>query len=118
LVIGGQFLPRSLLQGNLDLRVVTHSSISIPDKDGVDSVRIAGIKFLLGDSSDALVVAIEGGEEGGRLQMWELEQRELSCHKLFAAQLAVPRTKLSHTWRFAEEFGGSGSRLVSLATPR
>ena len=105
------------LQGSLDLRVTTHSSISIPDKDGVDSVRIADIKFVLGDSSDALVVAIDG-EEGGRVQMWELEEREVACHKLFAAQLALPRSKLTPGWRYSEEFGGSGSRLVSLATPR
>ena len=64
------------LQGELDLRVTTHSSISIPDKDGTDSVRIANIKFVLSDSTDAMVVAIDGEDEGGRVQMWELEQKE------------------------------------------
>ena len=66
-----------LLQGELDLRVTTHSSISIPDKDGTDSVRIANIKFVLSDSTDAMVVGIDGEDEGGRVQMWELEQKEV-----------------------------------------
>ena len=107
-----------LLQGELDLRVTTHSSISIPDKDGTDSVRIANIKFVLSDSTDAMVVAIDGEDEGGRVQMWELEQKEVSCHKLFAGQLSLPRSKFTPCWRFSEEFGGGGSRVVTLATPR
>jgi hypothetical protein len=105
------------LQGELDLQVTTHSSIFIPDKDGADSVRIANIMFVLSDSADAIVVAIDE-EEGSRVQMWELHQQEVSSHKLFAAQLALPSSKLVPSWRFAEEFGGSSSRLVTLTTPR
>jgi mediator of RNA polymerase II transcription subunit 16 len=94
--------------GGLQLRIATHSSLSV---DG--GPRLCSLRFLLAESTEALVL----GLEGGRVQMWRLEARQRQLHKLFGAG-ERGQGKAAPEWRFTDEFSGGGSMVAGLATPR
>ena len=104
-------------QEGLHVQVLNHSSFSVTQKGGNETVRISALKFVLADSCDAIVVGVDG-EEGGKVRMWELDYSQFSCHKLFSQSSPAPKHKLVPTWRYCSEFGVGGSKLVSLTTPR
>jgi hypothetical protein len=102
-------------QEGLQVHVLNHSSFSVSQND--ENVRISALKFVLADSSDAIVVGMDGAD-GGKVRMWELEYTQHSCHKLFTQSSSTPKHKLVPNWRYCSEFGAGGAKLVSLATPR
>jgi len=104
-------------QLGLQVRVTNHSSFCVNDKTGPDIVRISALKFVLSDCSDAITVGVDS-EEGGKVRMWELDLAHQTCHKLFSQSQPSPKRKLVPTWRYCSEFGGGGSKLNVLATPR
>lgn len=104
-------------QEGLQIQVLNHSSFSVKQKGGNENVRISSLKFVLADSSDAIVVGVDG-PDGGKVRMWELDYAQYSCHKLFSQSSSAPKHKIVPTWRYCSEFGVGGSKLVSLATPR
>jgi len=103
-------------EDQLDVRINTHSSFSLV---GDEPGRVCELKFLLGDCTEALVVGV-AGPEGGKVQMWDLEQKSKSVHKLFShgAGVSGGRVKSVPEWRYSDEFSGGGAGVVALATPR
>ena len=102
----------------LQVALVNHSSFCVNERSGSDLVRISALKFVLSDSSDAIVVGVDG-EDGVKTRMWDLQLTQHTCHKLFSQSLPSPKRKLIPTWRFIAEFAGGGaSRVNVLATPR
>jgi len=96
-------------EGDLVVRVRAHSSFSLE----LGRERIMALRFLLREDADALVMGLTG-EEGGRLQLWQLEAGARQVHKLFQGQggKAVPH------WSFSDEFSCPGvAGLLALATP-
>ena len=106
--LGGQ-------EAGLQLRVTTHSSFSV--SGGEEELRVSCLRFLLSDCTSALVVGVTG-QEGGRVQMWQLEQRQRQVHKLFGVG-DRGSSRAAPEWRYTDEFQGvGGAAVVGLATPR
>ena len=109
-------------QLGLQVQVTNHSSFCVNEKisggGGVaDMVRISALKFVLSDHSNAITVGVDS-EEGGKVRLWQLDMTYQTCHKLFSQSQPSPKRKLVPTWRYCSEFGGGGSKLNVLATPR
>jgi len=102
-------------QDGLQIHLTNHSSFCVADRGGPEVVRISALKFVLADSSDAIVVGVDG-EEGGRVRMWELQHAQHTCHKLFSQSLPSPKRKLIPTWRYCAEFAGGGTSKVNVLT--
>jgi len=103
-------------EGLLEVRVNTHSSFSLL---GDEPGRVSELKFLLSDCTEALVVGV-AGPDGGKIQMWNLEFKTRSVHKLFGHNVMNPagRIKTVPEWRYSDEFSVGGAGVVSVATPR
>ena len=100
--------------GELSVRVNSHSSFSLKNED---KCRVSGLKFLLGDSTESLVLGV-GGPEGGRVQVWDLAYKPRTVHKLFSsAAAAPPRAKNVPEWVFGDEFCSGGAQVTALSSP-
>ena len=79
--------------------------------------RVMGIKFVLTDSCDAILVGMDN-HEGGKVKMWELCTTMQTCHKIFAPSIHSPKRKKIHMWRPSAEFSAGGARLNAFTSPR
>ena len=96
----------------LTLTLATQASFSI----GEEGARVCSLRFLLPDCTSALVVGV-GGQEGGKVHMWQLESRQRQVHKLFTPGERGAGRQVAE-WTYTDEFAGGGGGVAGVASPR